>query len=234
MQLKQKWLAVAALTALQLGVASVEASVIYKYVDARGRVHYTDRKVTAKYKPIMENGQFLQAYLKERDKFPRQRTLVAKGRNRSQSYALNDAPVYASVSRKLLERREQFDPLITATAQRHGLPEELLHAVITAESAYNPNAVSHAGAAGLMQLMPGTASRFGVNNRMDPQQNVNGGARYLRKLLGMFDNNLPLAIAAYNAGEGAVMKHGNQVPPYRETQGYVRRVLSLYRQFVGI
>ncbi len=225
---------VALLAVLQLGMASVEASVIYKYVDARGRVHYTDRQMTAKHKPIMENGKFLQSYLKQRDAFPRQRTLVARGRSRNQSFALDDSPVYTRVSRKLLERREQFDPIITATAQRHGLPEGLLHAVITAESAYNPNAVSPKGAAGLMQLMPGTASRFGVSNRMDPHQNVNGGARYLRKLLGMFDNNLPLAVAAYNAGEGAVMRHGNQVPPYRETQGYVRRVMSLYRQFVGI
>ncbi len=221
------------LVAFHLNLTAVaQASVIYKHVDARGRVHYTDRKISARYQPIMENGKFLQSYVQTRTKFSRQRTLTAYGR--SNRYDLDDSPVYTKVSRRLLERREQFAPIIDQTAQRHGLPEGLLHAVITAESSYNPNAISPKGAAGLMQLMPGTANRFGVSNRMDPKQNVNGGARYLRKLLAMFNNDLPLAVAAYNAGEGAVMRHGNQVPPYRETQGYVRRVLALYRQYTGI
>jgi soluble lytic murein transglycosylase-like protein len=106
----------------------------------------------------------------------------------------------------------------------------LLHAVIRVESAYNPSAVSSAGAVGLMQLMPGTAQRYGVVDRTDPVQNIEGGARYLRDLMAMFGSDLTLAIAAYNAGENAVIKYNNSIPPYPETQNYVRQVLSLYRR----
>ena len=107
-----------------------------------------------------------------------------------------------------------------------------MHAVISAESAYNPWAVSPKGAMGLMQLMPGTAERFGVSNPYDPIANMHGGARYLRWLLDRF-NDHRLAIAGYNAGEGAVQKYGNQIPPYQETQTYVVRVLNFYQQYRG-
>jgi soluble lytic murein transglycosylase-like protein len=103
--------------------------------------------------------------------------------------------------------------------------------VITAESAYDPDAVSSAGAVGLMQLMPGTAQRYGVANRRDPVANVAGGTRYLRDLLEMFDQNLVLAIAAYNAGENAVLEYGRRIPPYKETETYVRRVLKYYNDY---
>ena len=98
------------------------------------------------------------------------------------------------------------------------------------ESAYDPQALSRAGAMGLMQLMPGTAQRYGVSNAWDPVQNLDGGARYLRDLLKMFNQDLRLALAGYNAGEGAVQKYGNQIPPYRETQNYVVKVMDLMRQ----
>jgi soluble lytic murein transglycosylase-like protein len=104
----------------------------------------------------------------------------------------------------------------------------LLHAVIRAESGYNPEAVSPKGAAGLMQLMPATASRMGVRDRFDPQDNIEGGARYLSQLLDMFPSDIKLAVAAYNSGENAVKRHGNQIPPYSETQTYVDRVLNYY------
>jgi soluble lytic murein transglycosylase-like protein len=126
---------------------------------------------------------------------------------------------------------KRFYPIITRAARRYQLEEPLLHAVITAESAYNPNAVSSKGAVGLMQLMPKTARRYGVRNRYDPVQNVNGGARYLRDLLGMFKNDIRLAVAAYNAGENAVIKHGRNIPPYRETKVFVAKVMTLYRKF---
>jgi soluble lytic murein transglycosylase-like protein len=103
---------------------------------------------------------------------------------------------------------------------------ELLHAVIRAESAYQPNALSHAGACGLMQLMPATAARFRVRNIWDPAENIEGGATYLRFLMDLFDNDLRLALAGYNAGENAVKRYGNQIPPYPETQNYVRKVLQ--------
>jgi soluble lytic murein transglycosylase-like protein len=121
--------------------------------------------------------------------------------------------------------------LVDEVSRTYGLESALLHAVISVESRYNPKAKSRKGAAGLMQLMPGTAKRYGVTDRFDPLQNLEGGARYLRDLLRMFDNNVSLTLAAYNAGEHAVAKYGNRVPPYRETRDYVPRVLDFYRQY---
>jgi soluble lytic murein transglycosylase-like protein len=129
------------------------------------------------------------------------------------------------------KNRRLYAPAIAQAALRYKLPHALLHAVIKAESAYNPIAVSHAGAVGLMQLMPGTALRYGVINRKDPIANLSGGSRYLRHLMGMFKNNLVLALAAYNAGENAVIRYGRKIPPYPETQTYVRRVLQYYKQY---
>ena len=133
--------------------------------------------------------------------------------------------------RSLEKNRVRHTPTIDLVAKRHQLPSALIHAVITAESAYDSNAVSRAGAVGLMQLMPGTAKRYGVNNRHDPRANVLGGTRYLKDLLTMFNNNLVLALAAYNAGENAVIDHGHKIPPYQETQTYVRRVLKYYNDY---
>ena len=133
--------------------------------------------------------------------------------------------------RDTAKNRKRYTQAIDSVAKQNKLPRALVHAVITAESAYDPNAVSHAGAVGLMQLMPGTAARYGVRNRKDPMANVAGGTRYLRDLLKMFDNNLVLAIAAYNAGENAVIKYGNKIPPYEETQTYVQRVLKFYNNY---
>ena len=117
--------------------------------------------------------------------------------------------------------------VIRATAQRYGVPDRLVSAVIRAESGFNPRAVSRKGAQGLMQLMPGTASVLGVRNSFDPTQNIDGGVRHLRTLIDRFPGNLPLAIAAYNAGEGAVTSYGG-IPPFRETREYVSRVLEYY------
>jgi soluble lytic murein transglycosylase-like protein len=126
---------------------------------------------------------------------------------------------------------QPYAPQVEEAARRHEVEPALLHAVITAESAYNPRAVSPKGAAGLMQLMPATARRLGVDNVYDPDQNIQGGARYLKELLQRFDNDLSLTLAAYNAGEQAVARYGNRVPPYRETRGYVAKVLGLYRKY---
>ncbi len=125
-----------------------------------------------------------------------------------------------------LRNRATYTPLIDAAAERLSLRREVLHAVVEAESAYDPKAYSRKGAVGLMQLMPGTAERYGVSDSWDPKENVDGGARYLRDLLDRFDQNLSLALAAYNAGEGAVEKYGNRIPPYPETQRYVEKVLA--------
>ena len=107
----------------------------------------------------------------------------------------------------------------------------LIRAVISVESGYNPSAVSKGGAVGLMQLMPVTAKRYNVMDRNNPAQNIRGGAQYLRDLLRIFNNDLHLTIAAYNAGEQAVMKYGNRIPPYRETLAYVPKVMKFYKQY---
>jgi soluble lytic murein transglycosylase-like protein len=133
--------------------------------------------------------------------------------------------------RDVYRNRQKYAPTIAHAARAHRLPPALLHAVITAESAYDPEAVSRAGAVGLMQLMPDTARRYGVSNRRDPVANVSGGTRYLRDLLQMFDDNLVLAIAAYNAGENAVISYGHRIPPYAETKTYVQRVLKYYNDY---
>ena len=125
----------------------------------------------------------------------------------------------------------RFSAHILAAAKETKVEPALIHAVISVESGYNPSARSHAGAVGLMQLMPGTAERYGVKNRLDPAQNIHGGARYLRDLKVMFGNNLQLVLAAYNAGEEAVMKYGRKIPPYRETIAYVPKVLSHYNKY---
>jgi soluble lytic murein transglycosylase-like protein len=130
-----------------------------------------------------------------------------------------------------LARKAGYDQLVDEVSRTYGLESALLHAVISVESSYNPKAVSRKGASGLMQLMPATAKRYGVADAFDPLQNLNGGARYLRDLLRMFDNNTSLALAAYNAGEHAVAKHGNRIPPYRETLHYVPRVMDFYQRY---
>jgi len=124
------------------------------------------------------------------------------------------------------KRVEEFLPIIQETCDRHGVDAELVKALIQVESNFNHLAVSPKGAMGLMQLMPGTATRYGVKMAFDPQQNVDGGVRYLKDLLQLFKDK-QLALAAYNAGEGAVQRV-NGIPNYVETQNYVRKVLALY------
>ncbi|MBI2217360.1 MAG: lytic transglycosylase domain-containing protein [Candidatus Rokubacteria bacterium] len=127
-----------------------------------------------------------------------------------------------------LSRRTTFVDFVRAAAQRYGVPEKLVLAVIHAESRGNPWAVSPKGARGLMQLMPQTASLLGVRDSFDPEENIDGGIRHLRRLIDRYGNDLRLALAAYNAGEQVVAQYGG-VPPYAETQGYVQKVLAQYR-----
>ena len=122
-----------------------------------------------------------------------------------------------------------YGQLIQTAAQKYGVDPDLVFSVITAESNFNPNAVSRRGARGLMQLLPSTATRLGVKDIFDPGQNIDAGTRYLHELLTLYQGDLVLTVAAYNAGPGALQKYG-RVPPYRETQSYIRAIRKTYAQ----
>lgn len=137
------------------------------------------------------------------------------------------------ISLRQAQNLAKLAPIIKDAATRNKVPVELICGVILQESGGNPKAVSHAGARGLMQLMPGTAKRFGVKNSFDPVQNIEGGTRYLRFLLDRFNGDVKLALAGYNAGEGNVAKYGNKIPPFAETRSYVPAVLGYTQTMVN-
>ncbi len=142
-------------------------------------------------------------------------------------YQVEGAPKYVSTTPvESTSARERYEPYVLEYSNRHSLRPELVRAVIQVESGYNPRALSPKGAMGLMQLMPDTARMLGVQRPYDPEQNIRGGTRYLRLLLDKYDGNEELALAAYNAGSGAVDRYGKRIPPYRETRDYVRKVGS--------
>jgi soluble lytic murein transglycosylase-like protein len=141
------------------------------------------------------------------------------------TYVVPDAPgIRATTPLADASIREQYEPLIREHAAKQSLRSDLVRAVIQVESGYNPGARSPRGAMGLMQLMPATAREMGVRNAYDPAENIRGGTAYLRRLLDRYDGNEELALAAYNAGSDAVDRHGRKVPPFQETQDYVKKV----------
>ena len=145
--------------------------------------------------------------------------------------AVRAQPVSMAISHSLdgySTGNQRIDELIVESGRRNGVDPVLLYAIMHQESSFRQTAVSHAGARGLMQLMPATAARFGVRSIFDPAQNIEGGARYMRWLLNFFDGDVTLALAGYNAGEGAVLRYGRSIPPFRETQDYVRRITRRY------
>lgn len=151
----------------------------------------------------------------------------ARARARSQQVA-------SQSSRKSTRVNEtsRWDETIETAARKYAIPSALVRAVIVAESNFDPNAVSRVGARGLMQLMPRTAKEMYVDDPHDPEQNIHGGTRYLRELANMFDGDFVKVIAAYNAGPGAVRRNKG-IPPYRETQDYVQRVVKFYKIYSG-
>lgn len=191
------------LLALAYAFSAVPAFAdIYSFRDERGVVHFTN--------------------IKGLD--PRYRLLRKEGGSVSGSgnVARTTMPSQADIQR--------YANIIDTAAKTYGVETALVHAVITAESGYNPLAISRTGARGLMQLMPDTARRYGVRNSMDPRDNIYGGVKYLRDLLVMFKGDRELAVAAYNAGENAVIRYG-RIPPYSETLDYVPKVLDFYHRF---
>ena len=151
----------------------------------------------------------------------RYRLLILSPRDRTASGDRYDA--------MLLARAGQYDSIIEKAAISASVEPNLLRAVIVVESGFNSRAVSKRGAVGLMQLMPATATRFGVSNPYDPLQNVHAGARYLKFLIDRFGQDVRLALAAYTAGEDAVDRNGGQIPPFSETMAYVPRVMKIYQ-----
>lgn len=205
-----------ALTGFIISGAFLEVRAdVYKFVDSTGHVFYTDNPRHAGYRRIIRTPLTM----------PSKRAKVTESTNASPFRTGR-----ASRAQGLDTHRLEYAPLINAAASKYRLDPALLHAVIRAESSYNPWAVSNKGAVGLMQLMPGTAARYGVRDRQNPVENIEGGARYLSDLIDMFPSDLRLVIAAYNAGENAVKRHGNKVPPIAETRDYVVRVLDYYNR----
>lgn len=141
-----------------------------------------------------------------------------------------DEVIPEPTANRLLDK-SRLDLLVSEVAHGYELDSALLHALISVESRYNPNALSSRGAAGLMQLMPATARRYGVDDALDPEQNLRGGAKYLRDLLAMFGSDVRLALAAYHAGERTVVKYQNSMPPLQATINFVNVVLERYHKF---
>lgn len=187
------------------GMTQAHATEIYRSYDSSGKVPtYSDR-------PINRSSQVF-AVFDGKQLWPRS----------------GSGPVSLP---QLAARRNALDPLVQRMANAHGVHAALLKAIIEVESGFNAAARSPKGAIGLMQVMPATAARYGQFNLYSPEQNVDVGARYLRDLLGMFGGDVRLAVAAYNAGENAVIRHGRRVPPYAETVKYVPMVLERYQRF---
>ncbi len=199
---------------MSLGCSQLVSADVFKFIDSRGTVFYTDKPRNDHYQRIIKSTP------KPVRIAPMLKDLVP----------VDEDSDPLSLGHLINPNKNNFDRFIEQTADKHQVDARLVRAVIETESAYNVTAQSPKGAVGLMQLMPDTAKRFGVLDRNNPHQNVDGGTRYLKYLIELFKPNLGLALAAYNAGENAVLRNNNQIPPYPETQNYVRQVLALYRQ----
>jgi soluble lytic murein transglycosylase len=172
---------------------SPAAADIYRYVDEKGTVHFSNVPTDSRYRLYVRGGS----------------------------------------SRSRYDSR-RYDPIIREMSKKYGVDSDLVRAVIKAESDFDPMVVSRKGARGLMQLMPETAKDMRVRNVFAPRENIEGGVKYLRRLLDMFENDLPLTLAAYNAGENVVKQYRNQIPPYKETREYVKKVLRYLQDYKSV
>lgn len=238
-----------ALTALALLASQPARADVYGYIDENGLAHFAAERLDDRYVLFMKGAAVAG---KGDDKAKDDSAIALPETELPDTYAyLNaskrDALDNAAGMRQRLVRAvlqhpnvPTVEPLIRQAATKHGIDPALVKAVIAAESGFNPQAVSPKGAIGLMQVIPDTGARYGVTGDArrsaaqklaDPKTNITTGVRYLSDLLRMFSGNLELVLAAYNAGEGAVQKHGNDIPPYAETQNYVKTVLQFYRYY---
>jgi len=206
-----------------LAAAAPACADVYSFVEADGTVRFSNQPDDPRYK----------LYLREPAEYKLRDTKEFRNLRNPGDFRLR-APWGKRPD--LLENPalegKPFQEHVIVAAKNTQLDPALIHAVIAAESNYNPNAVSEKGAVGLMQLMPGTARRYGVKDKeiKHPEKNITAGAQYLADLIRMFDGDLKLALASYNAGENVVLRYGRKVPPYAETQAYVPRVLRVYDQ----
>ena len=213
---------IAALAAL-LAAAAPACADVYSFVDEDGTVRFSNKPDDPRYK----------LYLREPTEYKLRDAKEFRNLRNPGDFRLRAA---WGKRPDLLENPalegKPFQEQVIVAAKNTQLDPALIHAVITAESNYNPNAVSDKGAVGLMQLMPDTARRYGVKGKemRHPEKNITAGAQYLSDLIRMFDGDLKLALASYNAGENVVLRYGRRVPPYAETQAYVPRVLRVYDQ----
>jgi soluble lytic murein transglycosylase-like protein len=198
-----------------------------------GFVRSVNTEVTSRYAEVVNRPGYRLALLRSIEIRPRKVTPPAAEviRPPARVRLRRDVPPLELARSYVESNPSHFAHHIESAARATHVPAALIRAVISAESSFNPYALSATGAVGLMQLMPDTAARYGVTNRLDPSQNILGGARYLKDLLRLFGNNMSLTLAAYNAGEGAVMKHGRRIPPYPETVAYVPKVLGYYKKY---
>jgi soluble lytic murein transglycosylase-like protein len=203
-QKKMYALVVAALLSFPFHSASAD---IYQYTDAQGIVHFSNVNVGA-------GKQFKRIKSAPAEKQP------------TASASRRVVPPPSTISSSNMP--SAYVDIINSACDRHGIDPALVHAVVKVESDFNPYALSRKGAMGLMQLMPQTAVELNVRNSFNPHDNIDGGVRYLRYLIDRYEGNLSLALAAYNSGETAVKRWGT-IPPFRETQNYVQRILKIYR-----
>ena len=204
--------------------AALARAEVWAFIDENNVPHFSDVRVDARYQPF-SRGDFIRQAARERAT-PQPGDLTQGEADGRPFTRFENSPLFQSVS-----------GLLSEAARAHDLDAALLQALVATESGFNPRAVSPRGAIGLMQIMPATAERYGLSGDRrtplarklaDPALNVRTGARYLRDLINMFPNRLDLALAAYNAGEGAVQRAGNRIPQIRETQNYVKAVMQLY------
>ncbi len=190
-----------------LGTASHCLGDIYKYIDPEGVIHLTNV-------PTEHNVPYVLVMKEKRVLIPTKEEIA--GNNHLTK-----------------EEISGYDDLIVKTSDKYRVDAALVKAIIKAESNFNHRAVSPVGARGLMQLMPATAASLQVEDSFHPGKNIEGGVRYLRYLMDLFSGNLPLVLAAYNSGENTVLRYKNRIPPYQETQTYVRRVLGYFSRYNG-